>query len=115
MDSDDQADPNTDEGDFDDDYEVVEAWAANGTGLAFDGRVVEYFPSGGPSVRMHIRNLQAEVREEPGGSAEIILDDPGARHSFSVADEDLPVFKDVVGTINATSEVVDPEPGLDHW
>lgn len=101
--------------DDDEDYDVVEAWASDGTGLAFDGRVVEHFPIRGPSVRLHIRGLEAAVQEAAAGSAEITLTSPHARQSFAVAAVDLPAFKDVVETINATSEVVDVEPGLDHW
>lgn len=115
MDSDGAPDLDSDSSLDEEDYDVVEAWTSEGTGLAFDGRVVEYFPARGPSVRMHIRNLEAHVREGTAGSATITLESPGATQSFPVAAADLPAFKEVVGTINATSEVADTEPGLDHW
>lgn len=109
--------PDLDAGDSleEEDYDVVEAWTSEGAGLAFDGRVVEYFPARGPSVRMHIRNLEAEVREGTAGSATVTLEAPGATQTFPVIAADLPAFKQVVGTINATSELLEAEPGLDHW
>lgn len=115
MDSDGPTDLDADASLDEEDYDVVEAWTSEGAGLAFDGRVVEYFPARGPSVRMHIRNLEAEVKEGAAGSATITLESPGATQSFLVAAADLPAVKQVVGTINATSELLDAEPGLDHW
>jgi hypothetical protein len=115
MDSDGPTDPEARTSVDDEDYDVIEAWTSDGRGLAFDGRVVEHFPDKGPSVRMHIRNIDAGVRQGVAGSAEVTLKSGGMMQSILVAAVDVPAFTEVVETINATRELLDAESGLDHW
>jgi hypothetical protein len=118
MDSDGTADPGSDDDldDMDDDYDVVEAWTTEGAGLAFDGRVLEYFPVGDSSLRVHIRNVDVTVEDRAGGSARIILRVGGTtRAEFDVGADQRAAFLDMIGIVNSTRDLIDTDAGLDHW